>query len=187
MVKFLMNVAGRYVALAAGLMFLWLLMSGFFHESTLLLFGVTSALLCAWLTLHMGILDEDSVPLGLLPGIFLYWLWLVIEIGKANFIVAWQVWSPKMSLSPRMIRVKAKQRSDTGIATFANSITLTPGTVSVEVLKDDILIHALTDGLADVAAIEDMGDKVCRVERGAKNPKKTGATSTHNHVDGGKT
>ncbi len=164
MVKFLISIAGRFIVLSLALMVIWLLLSGYFDKTTLLVFGVFSALLCAWLTLHMGILDDDSVPLSVMPGIFFYWLWLFIEIGKSNFIVAMQVWSPKMSLSPQMIRVKARQVSDSGKATFANSITLTPGTVSVDLLGEDILIHALTEELADVSAIEDMGRKVCRVE-----------------------
>ncbi len=152
---------------------IWLLLSGYFDKTTLLVFGIFSALFCAWLTLHMGILDDDSVPLSVMPGIFFYWLWLFIEIGKSNFTVAMKVWSPKMSLSPQMIRVKARQVSDSGKATFANSITLTPGTVSVDLLGEDILIHALTEDLADVGAIEDMGRKVCRVE-GTRHEKAQG-------------
>jgi multicomponent Na+:H+ antiporter subunit E len=164
MVKFLISIAGRFIVLSLALMAVWLLLSGYFDKTTLLVFGVFSALLCAWLTLHMGILDDDSVPLSVMPGIFFYWLWLFVEIGKSNFIVAMKVWSPKMSLSPQMIRVKACQQTDTGKATFANSITLTPGTVSVDLLGEDILIHALTEDMADISAIEDMGRRVCRVE-----------------------
>ena len=60
-----------------------------------------------------------------------------------------------------MIRVPAYQASDLGKTIFGNSVTLTPGTVTVEVEEDTLVIHALTEELADVDAIAAMGEKVC--------------------------
>ena len=63
-----------------------------------------------------------------------------------------------------MVRVKASQQTDVGIATFANSITLTPGTVSVDIDDDEILVHAITDDMATGLIESDMDERVTAVE-----------------------
>ena len=93
-----------------------------------------------------------------------YWIWLAKEIGKANINVAKIVLSPDMKISPRMVRVKASQQTDVGIATFANSITLTPGTVSVDIDNDEILVHAITEDMATGLIESDMDERVTAVE-----------------------
>ncbi|MEL6212892.1 MAG: Na+/H+ antiporter subunit E, partial [Pseudomonadota bacterium] len=72
------------------------------------------------------------------------------------------------NLSPKMVRIPTPSLTAAGRATFANSITLTPGTVSVNLEDDHILIHALTDELADEAAIAEMGARVAAVENKVK-------------------
>ena len=158
---------GRIVILVIALSGLWLALSGFFDNRLLLTFGAITVALSVWLAHRAGMLDEEGVPSSMLPGVFLYWLWLALEIGKSNFIVARQALALKPQLSPKWIKVPLRAKSDTAIATFANSITLTPGTVSVDLEPDHILVHALTEELADEAAIADMGARVARIERGA--------------------
>ena len=72
---------------------------------------------------------------------------------------------PTLKLSPKMIRVPARQNSDLGKVVFGNSITLTPGTVTIELEEDVIVVHALTEELADVEGITAMGEKVCRFDK----------------------
>jgi len=156
---------GRFIILVVALGALWLLLSGYFDVPLLLGFGVVSVLFSAWLARRAKVLDNDSVPMGLLPGILFYWLWLAGEIGKANLIVMRHALAVEPKLSPKLFLVPNPPKSDVGKATFANSITLTPGTVSVDMREDGILVHGLTEEICDVAAITDMGERVARCER----------------------
>lgn len=152
---------GSYGALFGALFGLWLLLSGFFDNATLLGFGAASVFICVLLASRAGVLDGEGVPTRVFPGIIGYMLWLTLEIGKANLSVAREVLRPKLKLSPKMIRVPAHQVSDLGRTIYGNSITLTPGTVTVDLAEGEVLIHALTEELADTDAIADMGEKVC--------------------------
>ena len=158
---------GRFIILIVALSALWLLLSGYFDKPLLLVLGAVSVLFSAWLAMRAKILDNDSVPMGLMPGIIGYWIWLAGEIGKANLVVMRHALSVEPKLSPKLFLVPNPPKSDVGKATFANSITLTPGTVSVDLREDEILVHGLTEAIADVAAITDMGERVARCERKA--------------------
>jgi len=157
---------GRFIFLVLALAALWLLLSGYFHVPLLLGFGAISVVFSAWLARRAGVLDNDGVPTGLMPRIFLYWIWLAAEIGKANIIVMRQALAVEPKLSPKLFVVPNPPKSGVGKATFANSITLTPGTISVDLRENEILVHGLTEELCDVAAITDMGERVARCEKG---------------------
>ena len=146
---------------------LWLLLSGYFDKPLLLAFGAGSVAFATWLAHRARVLDAEGVPGGVIPGIFGYWIWLITEIGKANLIVARHALAVEPKLSPKLFFVPNPPQTSVGKATFANSITLTPGTVSVDLRENEILVHALTEDLADVAAITDMGERVRKIERGA--------------------
>ena len=154
----------RVLALTAALAALWLGLSGYLDDPTLLGFGALSVIVTVWLTWHVGILDREGVPTRVFPGIIGYMVWLTVEIGKANVLVAREVLRPSLRLSPKMIRVPAYQTTDLGKTIFGNSVTLTPGTVTVDVDRDTLVIHALTADLADEAAIADMGERVCGLD-----------------------
>ena len=164
MLKFFSRTLGRHLALAAALAALWLMLSGYFDNATLLVFGALSVGICVWLTDRTGILDREGVPTKVFPGILGYMLWLTVEIGKANVAVVIEALRPQLKLSPKMFRVPAAQHSDLGRTIFANSVTLTPGTVTVDVDRDTLVIHALTEALADEAAIADMGARVAKLD-----------------------
>jgi len=162
--QYTLSIIGRYLALSLVLVVIWLLFSGFLDNTTLLVFGLASVLLTVWLTSRAGLLDAEGVPTRIFPGVIGYMIWLLLEIGKANLQVTKQVLAPK--LSPKMITVPTLQKSDLGKVIFANSVTLTPGTVSIDLEKDCLVIHALTEDLADVEGIEAMGhDVFCRFRR----------------------
>ena len=157
---------GRLVILVVALAALWLLLSGYFDKALLLSFGAGSVLFAAWLAHRAGVVDNDSVPTGLFPGVILYWLWLTFEIGKANIIVIREALAVEPKLSPKLFRVPCPPKSSVAKATFANSITLTPGTVSVDLNEEGILVHALTEELADEEGIRVMGERVAKIEGG---------------------
>lgn len=156
---------GRYIVLALALAVLWLLLSGFFDKPLLLILGVLSVALTVYLSARAGVIDDEGTPVSLLPGILGYWAWLLFEIGKSNVIVAREALAIHPRLSPTWIRAPMPPRTAAGKVTFANSITMTPGTVSVRIKEDVILVHALTEALADEQGIAAMGARVARAER----------------------
>lgn len=133
----------RYLlGLIVGAAVLWLLLSGHYTPMVLGLGGL-SCLFCAYVCHRMGIVDGESVPLGILWRVPLYSAWLGIEIARSNWDVAKRIVMPGRHISPTMVRLRARQPSELGQVIFANSITLTPGTVTV----------ALREGVAEVHAI----------------------------------
>ncbi|MGE0409515.1 MAG: Na+/H+ antiporter subunit E [Amphiplicatus sp.] len=155
---------GRFLLLGLALAALWLLLSGYFDVPLLLFFGAASVVLCVFLAARARFVDEEGTPAALIPGAISYWIWLAGEIGKANIAVAREALALEPRLSPKIIRVPMAQRTNAGRATFANSITLTPGTVSLDLDETTIVVHALTEALADEAAIAAMGARVARIE-----------------------
>lgn len=112
--------------------------------------GAVVALGVAYLGVRSGYTDEEGHPIGYLAHGLVYWPWLIVEIAKSALGVARIIVDPKLPISPRLIRAKASQRTAVGIATYANSITLTPGTITVEVNRreQEFLVHALTEATA---------------------------------------
>lgn len=128
----------------------WLLMSGIF-EPLILILGVFSCALVVVIAMRMDVIDHEAVPVHLTFKVLWYWPWLIWEILKANIDVTKRVLG-FAAISPTMVRIKATQKTDLGLVLFANSITLTPGTISIDVEEDGyILVHAIsregTEGL----------------------------------------
>ena len=119
--------------------------------------GVVSIVLTLVLAVRMRIIDRETVPLAPAPRLFAYWSWLGREIVNANLAVLRLVMKPDLDVEPRLVRVPAEQRSDLGHAVFANSITLTPGTVTVDVEDDGFLVHALDTRFTDPRGFAEMG------------------------------
>jgi multicomponent Na+:H+ antiporter subunit E len=142
------------VSLAFALSILWLLLSGYFTEPLLLALGLASVLLVVIIVHRMEVLDPEGHPVHLGPRALLYWPWLIKEILLANIDVGKAILRFRGAAAvPTVFTVRASQRSDLGRVIYANSITLTPGTVSVDIEDDTILVHAITeDGARDVAS-----------------------------------
>ena len=141
----------------------WLLLSGYF-EPFLIAAGAGSALAVVWLAHRMNVIDHEGHPVHLWGRAFTYWPWLAKEIVKSAWDVTRIVLHPRLPISPRLLRVKPTQKTCVGVVTYANSITLTPGTISVDVKQDELLVHALTaEGAAGLEA-GDMDRRVTRFE-----------------------
>ncbi|MCC3306233.1 Na+/H+ antiporter subunit E [Sneathiella sp. HT1-7] len=152
----------KTISLFLVLMAVWLLLSG--HYTPLITgFGIASCLLSALIAYRMDVIDHESHPIYLGPRIISYWGWLVVEIFKANIDVAKCVLFPSRYLRPSMFTVTASQKSDLGRVIYANSITLTPGTVTVDLDDDQVMVHALTEGSADGVKNGDMDQRVTKV------------------------
>ncbi len=142
----------------------WLLNSG--HYTLLMIgFGVGSCLFVVFLSLRMGIVDDEAVPVHLIPRAVVYAPWLVKEIFKANVDVARRVLAPgRPRISPRIIEAGTTQHSDLGRVIYANSITLTPGTISIRVRGPYITVHAIADEVAEGLLEGDMDRRVTKLE-----------------------
>ena len=136
------------------------------YTVTLMLIGAVCSLGVAALASRMELLDKEGHPIYLLGRALWYWPWLIWEIIKAGVDVSKIILSPKMPISPTLINVRSSQKSAVGIVTYANSITLTPGTVSVELEGDEITVHAITRAGADDLAEGHMDRVVSRFEGG---------------------
>ena len=139
----LFSISGRRLVFVAAMVALWFLLSGYFTKATLVAFGAFTVAVTLWFAERAEVVDREGVPTSVFPRILPYMSWLLLEIGKANVAVAQEVIKRDMKLAPKLYRVPATQKSDLTRTIFANSVTLTPGTVTVDVREDALLIHAL--------------------------------------------
>ena len=144
---------------------IWLLLSGH-YDPLLLTLGVLSCITCLYVTWKAKFIDEEGLPLHLLIRLPIYTIWLFKEIIKANIDTA------KIIIlnnpDPQNFRVKSSQKTEAGKVTYANSITLTPGTVTTELDGDVLEVHALSSDMADDVKSGAMDKKVSWLE-GNKN------------------
>ncbi len=133
------HIASLY-ALCLGL---WFLLSGK-TDPLLLGLGAASAALAVFVAVRMEIIDHESHPVALSGRLAWYWLWLAGQTIKANTQMARLILSPTLAIDPVVGDVHTGKRSDIGRAIFANSITLTPGTVSLNVHQEHIEVYAIT-------------------------------------------
>jgi multicomponent Na+:H+ antiporter subunit E len=140
----------RYFSLGILLFTFWLALSG--HYTQMLIgIGVACSLLCVVVAARMGAADAEAHPVHLFGPALTYFPWLAWEIAKSAWAVARIIIHPKLPISPTMTVVAASQRTPVGIAAYANSITLTPGTITTNVRGNELTVHAIVrDGAIDL-------------------------------------
>ncbi|MBL24169.1 MAG: cation transporter [Rhodospirillaceae bacterium] len=145
---------------------LWLMLSGLFDNMLILGLGAASVASVLYIAHRMDVIDHEGHPIHLGWRAVAYWPWLLWEILKANLDVAKIIISPRMNIQPHIFVVNASQSSELGHVIYANSITLTPGTVTVDVEDGVMSVHALTQDAADGVKTGEMDDKVTAFEGG---------------------
>ena len=141
----------------------WLLLSGFF-TAFLLSAGAGSALAVVWFARRMDLVDGEGHPIHLGPKVMLYWPWLLTEIVKSAWDVSRIIVDPKLPISPTLVRFKPSQRTDVGLVIHANSITLTPGTITIEASCEEFLVHGLTRRGAEGTVQSEMDRRITACE-----------------------
>ncbi|MDX1593532.1 MAG: Na+/H+ antiporter subunit E [Gammaproteobacteria bacterium] len=142
----------------------WLALSG--HYTPLLLaFGALSVGLVVWLAHRMDVVDHESVPVHLSRRAVTFWPWLVVEIVKSNIDVIRRVLDPKLPIQRSVIRVPTGEMSPLRETIYANAITLTPGTVSLDVGDGEVVVHALSRVAAEAVREGEMARRVTSMER----------------------
>jgi len=157
---------------AFGILFaLWLVLSGHFDPFHISL-GIICTALVAFLSHDLLFPDikwrEGSRVffrfLGYLP-------WLFYQILVANLHVAKMVLHPRMPIDPRMIQFKTKLMDDLAMSTLGNSITLTPGTITVDIREGEFFVHALTQKATDDLLSGRMENRVAAIFGEGENRK----------------
>ncbi|MFL0809393.1 MAG: Na+/H+ antiporter subunit E [Agarilytica sp.] len=147
------------IALAA----IWLLNSG--HYNPLLLgLGALSIAFVTWIARKMDVVDHESQPVSFTHKLPLYWLWLSKEIVLANIDVVKRIWRGVDAIDPTVAVLKPSQKNDLGRVIYANSITLTPGTVTLDLKDDEVLVHAISKEGIEALKLGDMDKRVTRLE-----------------------
>ena len=153
----------RYALMGLVLFGTWLLWSGHF-ETMFIGFGIFSSIFVLVLYARM----ERLIGVSHEPRLGLRWIgyapWILWEIAKANWDVARIILKPSLPIKPRLIRIRASQKTDLAKVVYANSITLTPGTITLDVQDDKFLVHALTDEAASALDSGEMGRRVSDME-----------------------
>lgn len=122
---------------------IWLLWSGL-YKPLLIGLGAFSCLLSVWLAKRTGFF-RHAIPLPALLRLPALWLWILGEVIKSSFEVARIVLSPSLPIQPQLISLNTTEDSDVAKVILGNSITLSPGTVTIDIDKGQLLVHCLTD------------------------------------------
>lgn len=157
----------QLLSLAGILCITWLLLSGIDYSGLMLALGLMSVTIVVAISAKLRLVDREGQPFDILPRLVTAWTWLLIEIMKASFDVSRRMLMPTPDISPTLVRVPFRlHEDDLARVTYANWITLTPGTVSITVEPDAVLVHALTRGGAGDLATGEMEKRVIALTRG---------------------
>ena len=154
----------RYIILFTILFLNWIIWSGKFDAFHLSL-GVISCALVTFISHDLYFKRKEVSSRIFVEAIrfIKYMPWLLYQIVLSNLHVAYLVLSPRMPIDPKMIRYKTRLKSDISLLTFANSITLTPGTITADIHEGEYYVHALSKKVADDLMTGKMEDKVAYI------------------------
>ena len=154
----------KYFILAGILALFWMLLSG--HTSILLLtLGLASIALVTWLVSRMDRVDKGPIRMLLSVKFLSYLLWLIGQVIITNIDVARRIWNPSLPIKPACRKIKVSIKDPLIKTIYANSITLTPGTVTTEVGEDYFIVHALNVEGLDELEEGDMERRLSRLEK----------------------
>lgn len=154
------------ISLGSVLFALWLLLSGYL-ETWLLALGLASVAVVVIIANRMDVIDHEGHPIHMTWRMALYLPWLAWEIIKSNIDVARVILHPKLPIHPKVLKIKGSQVTELGHVVYANSITLTPGTVTLTLEDGAMEVHTLTEAAAEGLLSGDMDARVHAVEGAA--------------------
>ena len=143
------------------LLCLWLLMSGY-YSILLISLGIISCAFCVYVANRGKLIDDEGLPIFFIPRLLNYLIWLFKEILKSNLSTAKVIINGKVE--PETFTVKASQVTEVAKVTYANSITLTPGTVTTKMHKNVFEVHALNADFGNDIRTNEMDRKVTWLE-----------------------
>lgn len=147
----------------------WMLLNGRWTWEIAIVGLVVCAALYAFMIAFMGYAPRKEWALARRLGLLTrYGVYLVGEIFKASWAVIRLIWSPTLVTEPRLSSFRTRLRTDPGKVMLANSITMTPGTITVDVQQDKFLVHCLDSSFDVDAENFEMEQRVMRVENGTR-------------------
>jgi len=149
----------RILILAVLLIAAWVLWSGYL-KPLLLGLGALSCLLTVWIVRRMGYFDDENFAFHYDWRLLGFWAWLGREVVVSSIEVARVVLRRRLVVEPKVVNIDGSGLGPVDLALLGNSITLTPGTLTLDVHEDRLLVHALT---ADGAAALERGEMQRRV------------------------
>lgn len=154
----------RYlVSLAITLAALWLGISGV-YKPLLFALGALSVAFVVWMSRRMDVVGVEHNPVLYSWRLPAYWIWLIGQILKANVEVAIAALWPRERVRPEIVDVPVKLDSPVAKVTYANSVTLTPGTVTLLLERDRLEAHALLESSAEGLRSGAMHDRIAWLE-----------------------
>ena len=143
----------------------WVLLNGKWTTEIAVVGVIVCAALYAFMCAFMGYSPKQEWKLvRRVPKIFRYFLYLVGEIFKSAWGTMMLIWSPDKEIQPRVTSFRTRLRTDAGKVVLANSITMTPGTITVDVQDDLFLIHCLDETFDVGTEGFEMEDRIMKIE-----------------------
>jgi multicomponent Na+:H+ antiporter subunit E len=153
----------RFVVTFPILFIFWLILSGKFDTFHISL-GICCSLIVAYIGHNLLFANVRAGDMKVVSKrIISYIPWLLYQILVSNFHVAYLALSPKMPIDPKIIRFKTKLESDMSMVALANSITLTPGTITMDIEEREFIVHALSKKVADDLNTGEMEDRIAHI------------------------
>jgi len=132
------------------LVIIWLILTGTFHWQEISIGILISLIMSIFLSKRYEYLGLPPLSVKRIIFFIAYIFVLLVEITKANFDVAYRVLHPKMPIKPGIVVIKTSLKQDIAKLILANSITLTPGTFTLDIKGDKMLIHWINVRYQDV-------------------------------------
>jgi len=140
----------------------WLLLSGYI-QPLLLGFGTVSVIVVLFVLKRMDDVDQEKQEIGTGLRLMQYFPWLIWQVITSSLQVTKLIWGPTDKLSPSVATIKVDNVPPKRRALYANSITLTPGTLSVDLVGDEITVHALQKSSIDELEQKAMENKITQI------------------------
>jgi len=156
----------RYLTLGTVLIVFWLLLSG--HYTPLFFFFAAASIgLVVIISVRMDRVDHEIDPMSINPALFSYWFYLARETVRSNIDMVKRVWGREVSIAPGVAKIKPSQRSRMGMVMYANSITLTPGTVTLDIDEEteEFEVHSIDVALLKELEDGEMDRRISRLEK----------------------
>lgn len=152
------QLAGTAVILIAS----WLLWSGL-YKPLLIGLGLFSCLLSLWVARRTGFF-RHTLPVRSLLRLPALWWWLLKEVVNSSIEIARIVLTPSLPIQPELVVLSTSEKSDSGKVILGNAITLSPGTVTIDVNENRLLVHCLTSNSADVLRSREVVQRTASLE-----------------------
>jgi multicomponent Na+:H+ antiporter subunit E len=151
------NITLQFLNLWLTLMLIWVIANGTLAVDTL----ITGVVVCSAIALAFASFARVYSVIRWSPKVILYYLMylavFLYDLTRANLNVMRLVFSPRIDIEPGIVEIKTTLKTPIGRLALANSITLTPGTLVVDIKDDSLFIHWINVSATDpVAATEEI-------------------------------